>query len=235
MNKILTFFVILNSAGMPVYAVEFIDAENDVINPNWKQPSLLLDETEINSTVEVQVRPDFSGKWVLNEDLSDDIAEKLGEIKSQSRKKASNVNREISTGGRSGRKSGGKGGQMRNKQEGFQTSRQNISNLLYTSKILEVTHEDPMLLIVTDDGNRERVFTDYRGVSVSASGSLKKKIITAGWENEVLVLETVGDTGPNLIQQFRMKKQPKQLVINSSIRLLGLSQPIIVTNVYDYQ
>jgi hypothetical protein len=65
-----------------------------------------------------------------------------------------------------------------------------ISALIAAAEKLDITHADPMLLIADENEQRQRLFTDFRGASVSASGGLRQRVAVAGWEGAALVVET---------------------------------------------
>ena len=192
-------------------------------------------ETEPDSTypksgeVATLLRPNFSGTWNLNKELSDDPRKKVQDAMKSLRNSRS---------GSSGTKGGGRGGHRAGGPAGGMTGRgdsqpEDMQALLRASSTLQITHEDPMLLVVTDDGGQQRLFTDFRGASVSAGGGMQQKVTIAGWEHGVLVVETTSNSGPRLIQRYKLNANTNQLMISAEITPPGLAEPVVVNRVYD--
>ena len=126
-------------------------------------------------------------------------------------------------GGRQGR-GGGMGG------SGGLSSGE-LSALLAPAQELHVIHQDPMLLIADENAQRQRLFTDFRGASVSASGRLQQRVAVAGWEGAVLVVETT-TLGKKFVQSYQINGGNEQLVI-SSVAQVSEGQPVSYRLVYD--
>lgn len=91
-------------------------------------------------------------------------------------------------GGGMGRCGGmGRGG-MGGMTGGGGLSSSELSALLAPAQELHIIHQDPMLLIADENDQRRRLFTDFRGASVSASGGLQQRLSVAGWEGTVLMV-----------------------------------------------
>jgi hypothetical protein len=120
---------------------------------------------------------------------------------------------------------GGMGGkrQGRGSQEGMggrsEMPFDDRAALVATAKTLDITHEDPMLLIVDENDRHQRLFTDFRGISVSASGGAQPQAAVAGWEGDVLVVESRMNHGSRLVQQYRIDAETGRLVISSAAEL----------------
>ncbi|SCZ58290.1 hypothetical protein [Thiohalomonas denitrificans] len=108
-----------------------------------------------------------------------------------------------------------------------------LSALLKALNTLEIAHDDPFLSITDPDGHRRRLFTDFRGASISTSGGLQQQVTVAGWEDDVLVVETTPDSGPRLIQRYRLDAGTTQLVILSEVVIPQLTAPLQVRYVYE--
>lgn len=170
-------------------------------------------------------RPDFSGDWLLNTKASDDPREKVKEA-AQASRQARGGGRGMGggmCGGRQGR-GGGMGG------SGGLSSGE-LSALLAPAQELHITHEAPMLLIADENAQRQRLFTDFRGASVSASGRLQQRVAVAGWEGAVLVVETT-TLGKKFVQSYQINGGNEQLVI-SSVAQVSEGQPVSYRLVYD--
>jgi hypothetical protein len=187
-----------------------------------------------------QIPANFSGRWILVKDLSDDPQEKLKEVKSHSGKSGKGNN----TGGKQGGKGNGRGqgrGQGRGKKNHNSSgkgsgSRQGsfpheLQVLLNSSEVLELKHEEPLLIFITKNGLRQHVYTDFRGTSISAKTDIPQKIVTAGWENEELVIETTFDSF-RLIQRYKLYAQSRQLWISSVILISSLPKAVQFNQVY---
>jgi len=179
-----------------------------------------------------QSRPDFSGHWILNAKASDDPQEKTKEaMKAMQQAKGGGHGKGGSSGGqgRGGGMGGGMGSGMGGGRHGRRSSDEmggrgempsrELSALMVTSEKLDILHEDPMLLIVNENGQRQRLFTDFRGASVSASGGLQQRISIAGWEGAALVVETTMTGGSRLVQNYQVDAKTGQLMIITAANL----------------
>ena len=168
--------------------------------------------------VKPQSRPDFSGHWALDAKASDDPQERI----KQAMKQARSGGQGMRGGGMGGGGMGGKR-QGRGSQEGMggrsEMPFDDRAALVATAKTLDITHEDPMLLIVDENDRHQRLFTDFRGISVSASGGAQPQAAVAGWEGDVLVVESRMNHGARLVQQYRIDAETGRLMISSAVEL----------------
>ncbi len=184
--------------------------------------------------------PDLSGYWVLNEEQSDDFREKMKDAMEEARDNRRG-NAKNGMGGGSGRGKGGKGkGHGGGKRAGSGMGHggsgpglQGVQALLAAREVLDIKHQDPMLLIITGDGRTQRLFTDYRGMSISASGAIQQKLSTAGWEGNSLVVETTDNNGLRLLQRYQLDAQLFQLKVDTEILLPSQAAPVHIITVYD--
>lgn len=176
--------------------------------------------------VKPQSRPDFSGHWTLDAKASDDPQERIKQAMKQARSDGQEGMRGGGMGG------GGMGGkrQGRGSQEGkgmggrSEMPFDDRAALVATAKTLDITHEDPMLLIADENDRHQRLFTDFRGISVSASGGGQPQAAVAGWEGDVLVVESRMNHGSRLIQQYRIDAETGRLMISSAVELPNLQE-----------
>ena len=181
-------------------------------------------------------RPDFSGDWLLNTKASDDPREKAKEAALASRQ-ASGGGRGLGggTGGKGRRGGMGGGGQGRGSPGGSGgsggLSAGELSALLAPAQALHISHQDPMLLIADENDQRQLLFTDFRGASVSANGDLQQRVAVAGWEGDMLVVETTM-LGKKLVQTHRVDGGTGQLVI-SFVAQVSEAEPVSYRLVYD--
>lgn len=195
------------------------DAESQCWSPgatHWALYQCLRDRSAPASTP----RPDFSGDWVLNAKASDDPREKAKEAMQAPRQ---------ASGGSSGGK--GRGGGMGAMGRSGGLSSGELSALLARAQELHITHQDPTLLIVDENDQRQRLFTDFRGASVSASGGLQQRVSVAGWEGEELVVETTM-LGKKMTLNYQIDGETGRLVI-STVAQVSEAQPVSYRLVYD--
>ena len=185
------------------------------------------------------VKPNLTGLWVLNTELSENPQK---EFKENMRKSSDTEgNKGMSGRGGGGEHSGsgkGKGGRQgkgysRNKKNTHRNKSlpQELHDLLNASETLELKHEEPLLTILTKNG-QEKVYTDFRSSSVSSSSHQNQKSIIAGWENNSLVVEHTLNSG-RVIQQFDLNSASGKLWINTLISTSHLPKPIEFNSVYE--
>ena len=189
-----------------------------------------------------QSRPDFSGQWVLNAKASDEPQEKIREAM-KALQQANGGGRDRGGGGMGGGGRGGggmrgggmggggiggggmdgggmDGGGMGGGRQGRgEMPSGELSALMVTAEKLDITHEDPMLLITDENGQRQRLFTDFRDASVSASGGLQQRVSIAGWENTALVVESTMPGGSRRVQNYQIDASTGQLMIITAVSL----------------
>ena len=215
------------------------DAESQW-GPNFSDHWALYQRLAERRVPESSSRPDFSGHWVLNVKASDDPLEKAKEAMQASRQAmgsgSGGMGRDGGMGGGKGRGGGmgggrqGRGG-MGGMGEGGGLSSGELSALLSPAQELHITHQDPILLIADEHDRRQRLFTDFRGASVSANGGLQQRVAVAGWEGAVLVAETTM-LGKKLVQDYQIDRGTGQLVI-SFVAQVSVAQPVSYRLVYD--
>lgn len=206
-------------------------ADGSAMNPVTDVSAAPLTPSE-----EQQARPDFSGHWVFNAKASDDPQEKVKEAMKAMRQ-APGAGRGMDGGsGRHGRGGMGGGHQGHASLGGMggrsEMLAREMSGLTATPKRLDITHEDPMLLIADENDLHRRIFTDFRGASVSISSSVQQRVAVAGWEGAMLVVETTINGGAKLIQRYQIDAETGQLMISLAAQLSGL-QEVAFRLVYD--
>ena len=107
-----------------------------------------------------------------------------------------------------------------------------LPELTTAAERLEISHEDPLLLIADENDQRRQIFTDFRGASVSISDSVQQRVAIAGWEGAALVVETTIKGGTRLIQRYQIDAGTGQLMISAAARLSEI-QPVSYRLVYD--
>lgn len=106
-----------------------------------------------------------------------------------------------------------------------------LAGLLAPAQALHINHAVPMLLIADERDQHQRLYTDFRGASVSASGGLRQRLATAGWEGAVLVVETTM-IGNKLTQGYRIDPGTGQLIIASTAQV-SAGAPVSFRLAYD--
>jgi len=183
-----------------------------------------------------QSRPDFTGIWSLNPDVSDNPRERLKEaMQARRRSKGGGhgMGGSMGRGGGMGRGMGGGGRKSPDRMggRGMQPSADSLS-LISADEQIDILHEEPMLLITDENDQRQRFFTDLRGSSVSASGGFQQRVSVAGWEGETLVVETILNSGARLTRSYQFDTETDQLVI-ASLANLPEGQSVSYRLVYD--
>ena len=101
---------------------------------------------------------------------------------------------------------------------------------------LTIEHKEPFFTLTGSDGKTHKVYTDYRSISVSASGALNQPQMTAGWEDNVLVIETINnDSKYNKIESYRLDAEKQQLHVLSEVKLPRIAQTVTIKRVYDFK
>lgn len=197
------------------------------------------------AATDLSLRPNFSGGWILNTDVSDDPREKAREAMQASRQSRGGGSGGMGRGGMGrGGKGGGMGrGGMGGRGQGHQgmdgmygsgsLSSGELSALFAPAQELHIKHQEPLLQITDENDQRERIFTDFRGGSISTNGGMAQRVSVAGWEGSALVVETTM-LGKKLIQNYQFDEETGQLVI-STVAQVSVAQPISYRLIYDQQ
>ena len=106
-----------------------------------------------------------------------------------------------------------------------------VSAFMMPPQALHIAHEDPLLQIVDANERSQRLFTDFRGGSVSASGGLEQRVSVAGWEGPVLVVETTM-IGKKLVQQYEIDRASGKLIVSTQAQV-STAPPVFYRLVYD--
>lgn len=226
----------VGSAG-PLLAEPVTDPVRAHADGSATDPATGVSAAPLTPSEERQARPDFSGHWVFNAKASDDPQEKVKEAM-KAMQQAQGGGRGMGGGsGRQGRGGGMGGGRQGHGSPGGMGGRSEMpagemSALTATPERLDITHEDPMLLIADGNDQHRKIFTDFRGASVSISDGPQQRVAVAGWEGAMLVAETTMNGGTKLIQRYQIDAETGQLMISSAAQLSGL-QEVAFRLVYD--
>ena len=102
-----------------------------------------------------------------------------------------------------------------------------IAELVAVPKRLDITHDDPLLVLADEHDRQQRLFTDFRGASVSVSEG-PQRVAVAGWEGPVLVVESRLSEGSKWIRQYRLDAETDRLMVSTAAELRG-AQVVFVT------
>jgi hypothetical protein len=164
---------------------------------------------------------------VLNEKLSDDPWEKLEQARDRDWLGHGLAG---GWGGRQG-KTEGVGGTPGSRK----ASVEEVRPLWNAPHRLRLSHRDPLLEMRIDERRTRQVYTDNRGVSVSASGASQDEVSTAGWEKDVLVVETTTDAGTQVVERYRLTEDGQRLRVTRELATVQAEEPVIAETVYDRQ
>lgn len=179
-------------------------------------------------------KPNLSGLWVLNEELSDDPKDKMKEFKSGTDQGYRGGS--IGPGSdRSGRGHGGRGGRMGSgpRKGGMDSSRTKMARVVHPARSIEIKHENPLMVIVDDQGRVKRLYTDNRGSSISASGGMNQQVSTAGWEKDELVVETTSVKNGRFIQRYKLEAGGSRLSLVTEMAMQKATKIITIRTLYD--
>ncbi len=174
-------------------------------------------------------KPDLSGFWVLNEELSDDPRSKMKEFKNG---KSQGFHGRGMGGGMGG---GGGGGRMDGgpKKGGMGPSRTAMARIVRPARSIKIKHEDPLLVIVDDQGRKRRIYTDNRGSSISVSGGMNQQVSTAGWERDELVVETSSVKGGRFTQRYKLEADGSRLSLTTEMAMQQATKILTIRILYD--
>lgn len=99
------------------------------------------------------------------------------------------------------------------------------------SEGLTIIHREPAIRITTDGGREERLFTDYRGTSVSAKGA-SQVVTTAGWEKAALVVESHLRGGMKVLRRYRLDPGGDELEVSLELAGPWWPEPVIIPLTY---
>jgi hypothetical protein len=179
----------------------------------------------------------IAGKWVLNEEQSDDPATAFqgrgqGERGGMRQGGDRPPGRRPSGGRPSGGQAGGRGGTPRNGDR--DQMRQTMGKLMEAAAALNIVQDDSTVTIVGIEGSRIVLYPDGRKVEypVEGAGNVETR---AHWVDGSLVVERTMEGGPRATQTYELVSEGRQMHIR--VRLEGgqLPAPLEFRRVYDLQ
>ena len=181
-------------------------------------PILLIGSLHTDTSLAAD-RPDFSGTWQLNEELSENPRDQMSK----------------NTGGRGGGRGGmrgegnrGSGGQGRD-PGGMQERLQSMKERIET---LEIQHQDPELAIGFGDGTRRILFTDGREMEDNLeAGVFEAK---AKWKQaSSVVLKAENAVGQKITEIYELDASGQRLEVTTRIEGGDRRPDLSFKRVYD--
>jgi hypothetical protein len=201
-----------------------------------KPPDAPLVRAEVR--VDANTRPDFSGTWKLNADLSEDPREKMRDARGSSGGRGGGDfggrggGGGFGGGGRGGMEGGGMGGGGRrgggdSGDRGVDGATR-LGETLAAQKVLTISHKDPELVIRDLNGRSRTFFTDARKLEEErAEGTAK---IQTKWKDRTVVVVTkVGSR--ETTETFERAADGSHLFLTTKID--GGRAPLSFRRVYD--
>ena len=155
-------------------------------------------------------RPNFTGTWRLNRELSDKPQEKVKEA--------------VGKRGAIGRMIGGRAAQAKIQDR--------MKNLEGFGDTLKITHNDPEFQVSGNGDSSRQIFTDGRKVSVTTPKGENLET-TARWQGSHLVVVTQRAGGGKLTQTYTLGENGEQMTVVIQIAGRRLDRPIDMRFVYD--
>ncbi len=182
---------------------------------NKLDPALGL-QSEVFVTVAKVTMPDLTGTWVLDKEASDDPEAKLKVARSDRARPATGDRGDGGFGrrpGDTGRPAGGRESNRKTGEGRYRSGGRADSGVMaeLSVKTLEIVHQEPLLTVTTDRQGTRKLYTDFRGASVSAQGGMDQQVVTGGWEGDVLVIEITSAGGEHIVQRLRLLDEPLRL------------------------
>jgi hypothetical protein len=161
-------------------------------------------------------RPDFSGNWQLNEELSENPREKMME------KMRGSGGGSRGRGGAGGMRSGGSQEDMRSR---YQSMAERVQEL-------EILHQEPELVIEFADGSSRTIFTDGQVVTDDfAGGVLEGK---GKWKGDSqVVFKSESAVGSKVTEIYELNETGDMLFLTTKMEGDGRRPSISFRRVYD--
>jgi hypothetical protein len=175
-------------------------------------------------------RPDFSGVWQLNEELSENPSDDIS----------------MGGGGKGGGRSGGGGrggggdrggggmggGRAGGSQGGQDDMRQHMQSLQEGVRLLDINHQDPELTILYADDRERFLYTDGREIVDEIERGIFEA--SAKWKsNKRIVFRGETTNGAKLTETYELADNGRQLYVTTKIEGSGRMPSISFKRVYD--
>jgi hypothetical protein len=180
-------------------------------------------------------RPDLSGRWVLNETLSEDAREKMRAARG-GRRGPDGGGVGPSGGGRGG--FGGRGGGLGGRRppeggapgggrNGDGDPRSAMRAVFEAATELTITHTTREIAVLEKDGRLRVLHPDGEKYEESSGAEVK-----TSWDKDRLVVQTSRKPGPSVTENWRMAGEPAQLVVELRFQPPN-GEDVTVKRVYD--
>lgn len=181
----------------------------------------------------------LSGRWVLNQSMSDDSEEVFNKSRSNMRSGRGGGGRGPGgmSGGRGGSgpgmggSSGGYGREMDpgSRSGGDDDARRLLQQAVLTSEKLTITLSDIEIMFDTGQGEPKKYLIDGRGTPLDK----ELTVVFAGWENDQMVVEKTTGGGQKLIERYTVSSSGSQLHVAISMRRPNSTDMIKIQRVFD--
>lgn len=179
--------------------------------------------------------PDLSGRWVLNEELSEDAREKMrGGRGGRGGPEGGGIGPPGGGRGGSGGRGGGFGGRRRPRggdaggvHGGDGDPRAAMRAVFEAATELTITHTAREIAILEKDGRLRALHPDGEKYEDSSGAEVKTR-----WDKDRLVVQTSRGRGPSVTETWRMAGEPAQLVVQLRFQPPN-GRDVTVKRVYD--
>lgn len=173
--------------------------------------------TRVTAQERVVGRPDLSGSWQLNRDLSDDAQEKVQSMRGGAA--------DAGQGGHGPGRHGGLGRIFGGIFGGGRASHTQLEDVVVNAPTRFVLMQDDQKVVLTEPGGRVRTLpTNNRTVKVDG------RDVRTKWEDSRLVSEiTVGDA--KVTETYERSPIPRHLVVTARVDMQG--RQVSIRRIYD--
>jgi hypothetical protein len=169
-------------------------------------------------------RPDFSGTWKLNQELSEDPRDKMAESMSKGRGEGGGRRGGEGMGGGMRGGGGGRGGGREGMQERSRELEQRFQQFT-------IDHEDPTFRIRFADDSESAFFTDGRMTEDLEAGLLEAR---GRWKKgKRIEIERDSPQGGSITETYELSADASQLFVKTKMDGKGQSPKISFQRVYD--
>ena len=170
-------------------------------------------------------RPDLTGLWTFNQDLSDDPAKVMAGIQAQ-RHGGSAGGREHGPGMHGG---GGMGGGRREMDP--EQMRAHLNRAIEPPVTLTITQTDSSITFIDGDGRSQTLRTNNKKQKLPLDE--RTVAVKTKWDDERLVKETSLGDGMKLTETYSLNAEPRQLLVWVQLTSSRLPRPVNLRRVYD--
>lgn len=186
---------------------------------------LLMGSVQIDTSLAAE-RPDFSGSWKLNEQLSENPRDKMMEQRKKRYPDAGSSGRDGAGMGDGGMRGDGKG------SGGRDGTQERIKAMAERIQSIEIAHRDPQMDLRFADGREWTVFTDGRAIEDDFEGGIFEA--KARWKGgSQVVVKAESTYGGKLTETYELSENGQQLYVTTKMEGDGRRPNITFRRVYD--